>query len=138
MARLANPRHEAFAQYLHQGYECVDAYERAGFRRHRQNASRMMARDDIQRRVAELQERAAIQNDVTVDELDRELQEAQKLAHATNQPAAIVSAVQARMKLHGMDVQKHQVDSTTRVVSAEPMDEETWAAEYGAESEALH
>lgn len=59
MAVLTNPRHEAFAQALAKGMSQEDAYAEAGFKPHRQNASRLMTNDDVRQRVGEIQARVA-------------------------------------------------------------------------------
>jgi Family of unknown function (DUF5681) len=55
MAIFANPRYELFAQELAKGKSASEAYKLAGYRPCRQNAHRLMTRDDIKQRVAELQ-----------------------------------------------------------------------------------
>ncbi len=59
MPVLKNPKHEAFAQARVKGL-CADAaYKEAGYRANRANAARLNSNDDIQKRIAELSERAA-------------------------------------------------------------------------------
>lgn len=60
MPVLSDPKHEAFAQALANGKSQTDAYAIAGYKAHRQNASRLMTNDDVQARVKELQEKAAV------------------------------------------------------------------------------
>jgi hypothetical protein len=59
MGALPNAKHERFAQARFAGMTMDAAYQAAGYKPHRQNASRLMAKDDIKARVAELQEGAA-------------------------------------------------------------------------------
>lgn len=59
MPMLANQRHEEFARGLARGKTIDQAYQDAGFKPNRSNASRLNSNDSIQNRVAELQERAA-------------------------------------------------------------------------------
>ena len=61
MSRLANARHELFCQNLAKGMIPELAYGAAGYKPQRQNAHRLMTRDDIRRRVAELQDEAVRQ-----------------------------------------------------------------------------
>jgi phage terminase small subunit len=56
MAILPNGRHEKFAQALSRGLSADEAYQAAGFRPNRGNASRLKANESISRRVAELLE----------------------------------------------------------------------------------
>jgi hypothetical protein len=52
MGVLNNPKWERFAQELAKGITPEDAYAKAGFKAHRQNAHRLMTNDDIKARVA--------------------------------------------------------------------------------------
>ncbi len=54
MAILKNARHERFAQNLAKGMSATEAYTKAGYKPHGQNAGRMMKNDEIVKRVAEL------------------------------------------------------------------------------------
>ena len=66
MPSLKNPRHERFAQELAQGKSQVEAYELAGFKPHRGNASKLAQEQNILERVAEIQsERAEIEIQAT-------------------------------------------------------------------------
>ena len=56
--RLDNARYELFCQNLAKGVSPELAYAAAGYKPQRQNAHRLMTRDDIRRRVAELQDDA--------------------------------------------------------------------------------
>jgi len=55
MPALINPRHERAAQARARGKTQPKAYEEAGYKPHKQNASRLMTNDDFGRRVAEIQ-----------------------------------------------------------------------------------
>ena len=55
MSALLNAKHERFAREIARGANASQAYIAAGFRACRQNASRLMTRDDIKRRVGEIQ-----------------------------------------------------------------------------------
>ena len=58
MPVLKNARHEAFAQALAKGKTADEAYEQAGFKADRGNASRLQQKDSILQRVNELLTRA--------------------------------------------------------------------------------
>lgn len=59
MPVLSNQRHEQFAQALAKGKSAADAYVNAGYRASRSAASRLSTNVNIERRVAELQEKVA-------------------------------------------------------------------------------
>jgi hypothetical protein len=61
MPTLRDPRHEAFAQARARGALLIDAYESAGFVRHRGHPSRLALKDNVAERIAELR---ALQTDV--------------------------------------------------------------------------
>ncbi|HLZ84744.1 MAG TPA: hypothetical protein VKQ54_14350 [Caulobacteraceae bacterium] len=54
MPALQNPRYEAFAQARARGALLIDAYESAGFVRHRGHPSRLALKDNVAERIAEL------------------------------------------------------------------------------------
>ena len=54
MPTLPNPRYEAFAQARAKGALMTDAYESAGFVRHRGRPSRLAVRPEVAERIAEL------------------------------------------------------------------------------------
>ena len=59
MPVLPNIKHELFAQGLAKGLSADAAYQAAGYKRDRGNAARLTANDSIQKRVAEIQDKAA-------------------------------------------------------------------------------
>jgi len=65
MPVLSNQRHEAFAQALAKGKSAADAYVTAGYRASRSAASRLSTNVNIEKRVAELQSKAAEKAEVT-------------------------------------------------------------------------
>lgn len=88
MPVLPNARHEAFAKALAQGKTADDAYEIAGFRQNRGNATRLKANESIRARVAELAEKAAEKalKAISFEAADmfRDLLNDIKLAHEAN------------------------------------------------------
>ena len=74
MATLQNPRHELFAQGVVEGKSADASYTDAGYKSQRQNASRLMANDDVKQRVAELQDHHQQRPDITVDGLTTQLE----------------------------------------------------------------
>lgn len=111
MPRLANEQWELFAQGVAKGLTFTRAYEKAGYEPHQPNASRLICNDIVAARVAELQDLAAQKCLVSIEKLTDELEEARNLAMADDKgAAAAVSAVMAKAKLHGLDVNKTDVN----------------------------
>lgn len=73
MAVLPNARHERFAQELAKGKTADEAYETAGFKANRGNATRLKANESIESRVRELLEGAAERAEITVARVLEEL-----------------------------------------------------------------
>ena len=103
MAALENPRHELFAQGVVEGKSTDASYTDAGYKSQRQNASRLMANDDVKQRVAELQDHHQQRPDITVDGLTTQLEPSRALAMDAKQPAAATGAIMAMARLHGLD-----------------------------------
>ena len=116
MGLLDNPRHEKFAQELAKGKSATEAYKQAGYSGSpdalRKNASRLMTNDDIQARVAELQERAAVRTEITIASVTNNLVRLAQKAEATDAVAGFNVARAAWMdaaKLNGLVVEKREV-----------------------------
>jgi phage terminase small subunit len=97
-----------FARELAQGRTATEAYELAGFRHNRQNASRLMSNDDIRARVAELQQDGAQRAAITVALLIGQAEDARKLAMEIKRPAAAVAAIISIAKLAGPYVERKE------------------------------
>lgn len=69
MPTLPNPKHEAFVQGLLKGLSEDAAYQAAGFKPNRGNASRLKANDSVKKRLEELQQKvtAKVVETVTVE-----------------------------------------------------------------------
>jgi phage terminase small subunit len=104
---LENNRHEIFSQEIAKGKSLTEAYVLAGYRPSRKNASRLRANEDINRR--ELQVASARSAEITIESICRELDEANAVAKAKGQAAAMVSASALRAKLAGLMVEKVEV-----------------------------
>jgi len=109
MPPLNNARHEAFCRALLEGHSIDESYTLAGYSKNRGNACRLNADENIQARLAELQGEAAANAKVTVASICRELDEANAVAKAKGQAAAMVSAATLRAKLAGLMVDKVEV-----------------------------
>ena len=106
MPVLKNPRHEAFAQARAAGKGYEEAYASAGFKPHPGNAYRLSKKEEVLRRIAEIQTRVAEKVKVTVETLAQELEDARLLAIKKEQTAAAVAATMGKAKLLGLDVNK--------------------------------
>lgn len=112
MPTLDNQRWERFAQALAQGKTGDDAYQEAGYKPNRHNASRLKTTETILRRVAELHERSAIRTITTVDDIARQLDEDRAFAISNKQSAAAVSATLGKAKVLGLITDKSESNVT--------------------------
>ena len=132
------PKQEAFClAYIETG-NASEAYRRAySAGKMSENAvhvaaSRLLDNPKITLRVAELQASHQERHDVTVDSLTGELEDARDLATVNKQPAAVVSAVMGKAKLHGLI--KDRVEHSGSIdLSASP----EWASVQAAIMSAL-
>ena len=109
MAPLHNQRWERFAIGLFEGLSADEAFVKAGYSKNRGNASRLKSNEIISARLSELQSEAASNSKVTVESICRELDEANMVAKAKGQAAAMVSAATLRAKLAGLMVERVEV-----------------------------
>jgi phage terminase small subunit len=72
MAVLQNHRHELYCRGIVEGKTSDRAYADAGYQPSRKNASRLRAKEDIQARICELQNRGLERHDVTIDRIVEE------------------------------------------------------------------
>jgi hypothetical protein len=131
MAPLCNAKHERFAQGLAEGKSKIEAYEIAGYKPNRSHASRLVAKGNIRRRVAELLDAAAAETQVTVESLINEAADIQERATKARQYSAAIAALIAKAKLAGRWVERAEQrnSNVNYVVSDQPMTEEEWVAE---------
>ena len=120
MPALKNAKHELFAQGLFKGLSADDAYEKAGYKPHRGNASTLRANQNVRQRVSELQEKTAKKVIVTVESLTTELEEARGIAITEKQPSAAVSASMGKAKLFGLGVENKRVSGALTVMTLTP------------------
>ena len=110
MAPLANSRHEAFARALFErpntGLSQGECYTQAGYKARGHSAeelgSRLSKVELVRKRVAELQTAVAKKTAITIESICAELDEANQVAKANGQAAAMVSASTLRAKLAGL------------------------------------
>ena len=126
MPVLKNPRHERLAQELAQNKTATEAMAAAGYSDPR-NSTRLTKKDEIRRRVEELQSRGAERAEVSVASLLGELEAAREKASDLDQLSAAVRAIEAKAKVSGLLVQRLEVtnvDATVaRLDAAESMSE---------------
>jgi phage terminase small subunit len=117
---LTNAKHERFAQELAKGRTQAEAYEAAGYAPSEPNASRLTSNDKVAKRVAEIQERAAVRAEITIagltESLMRLASKAEALQDASGFQASRASLMDAA-KLNGLVVDK--TDQTLSVAVKE-------------------
>lgn len=133
MPALSNPKHERFAQLRAKGLTADDAYAEAGYSPNRQNAHRLTTNDDILRRVAELQERAAQRTEITVAGITERLLAIATKGEAASDAALLAVARASLMdaaKLNGLIVDKVKSEVETRTISDQPLSHDEWEAQH--------
>lgn len=133
MPALTNPKHERFAQERAKGKTADEAYQEAGYTENRGNAARLNANENVLRRVAEIQERAAIRAEISVAGLTDELVEILKSAKLGDTAGHLNAARQSVMdiaKLNGLVVEKSEATITDKRAS-EMTEEELLAVAAG-------
>ena len=115
MSRLPgklNSRQEIFAQNLAMGMTKGEAYVAAGYKPDPGNPTRLTENDRVQKRVAELQKRAAIETAITIQSITADLAEVVKEASALPQSAPTLNARRAALMdiatLNGLVVQRSE------------------------------
>jgi phage terminase small subunit len=109
MPVLSNARHERFVQSVFQGKSVDESYREAGYKSHRQNAHRLITKDDIRARLTELQSIAAKASEVTVASVLAELEEARQKASSLDQLSATVRAIEGKARIAGLLTTKIEV-----------------------------
>ena len=152
MPILANARHERFAQELAAGKTADEAYQNAGFKPNRGNASTLKANQSIIDRVAELQGRIADGVVLTkqwvieklIENASRALQTVAVLDHEgkptgeyTYNGNVANRALELLGKERGMFIDRKEVGMPGEFKSIEEMNADELRAFVGAEAEAL-
>lgn len=112
------PKQQAFALAYVETGNASEAYRRAYDASNMAppsvwvEACRTLADPNVSLMVFELQEAAAERTLVTVESLTRELDEDRELARNLEMPAAAVSAVMGKAKLHGLITDKSKNETT--------------------------
>jgi hypothetical protein len=117
---LANHRRELFAQLLVQGFTAVDAYEKAGYKRHDGNACTLAKHPEVQVRLEEIRgelsadfplgtSAIAARANVTPESLKNEAEEVRVQAMANGQLSAAINAIKEKGVLSGKRVERSEV-----------------------------
>ena len=119
MPILQNPRHELFAQALAAGQNASQAYEHAGYKPNRGNATALKQNESISMRVSELldeQQRVIVQSTakaieqaaITKTDVIRMLLDDRELARKANQASAAIRADELLGKQMGMFIDRRE------------------------------
>jgi phage terminase small subunit len=113
MPVLSNAKQERFCQQLALGKTASEAYELAGYKPSRSNASVLKAKQNIADRIAEIlqeSEKTVLkQIEYTRDVLLSELEEARQLALRLRQASAAVAATMGKAKILGLIIDGREV-----------------------------
>src|SRR6185437_3503832 len=104
-----------------------EAYADAGFKAHRQNAHRLMTKDDVRARVAELQARATEGVIITRQWVIEQLVDNAKLAKEAKDYSPSNQALNLLGKELGMFVDRSENVNINHDVSDQPLSDEQWA-----------
>ncbi len=101
---LSNPKHEKFAQSIARGLSQDKAYVEAGYSENgaRASASKLLTNPNILRRVKNIQNSAAMRNNIEIDDIIDELEKTRKLAMALGQCHSAFLASMGKAKLLGL------------------------------------
>jgi Terminase small subunit len=106
MAALINPRHERFIRHWRKTGNASEAYRLAGYQTttalaNRVNASRLLSKANVQRRLRELERSMTQKTEISLASLLSDLAEDRALARSLGQASAAVQATQLAAKLTG-------------------------------------
>jgi phage terminase small subunit len=114
-----NSKQERFAQSVAEGMNASSAYSAAGYSASkngaiRANASRLLTNANVKSRIAELQRQAAARTLVTIESITAELNASFAIAARQQNPTAMTTASMAKAKLHGLVVDRAEIEQTVR------------------------
>jgi phage terminase small subunit len=109
MSVLRNPRHERFVQYLAQGKSATDAYALAGYKPSRGNASNLLHRPDVSKRLRQIMTKRAVAVAVTAESLIEQNQKVFDAAMEAKQLSAAVGANKEISILAGIRIERSEV-----------------------------
>lgn len=122
MGVLGNPKHELFAQALAEGKTADEAYQLAKYKANSGNASRLKGNESILQRVEELQQKAAERVMVSIESITKQFLEDRSCAREWEQAGAMVSATEKIGKLHGLFVDRSEVEQNSNVTITDMID----------------
>lgn len=114
MPALENQRHEAFCRNIVKGMTIDEAYKKAGFKANRGNAARLNADERVKRRISEMRRSLHLKIEITLETQTAKLERAYEVAEEAKQSAAMTHAAMAQAKLHGLLVDRVEVENTHR------------------------
>lgn len=117
MPILDNPRWEKFAVGVVAGQTYRMAHVHAfgkSSKNSSSDASKLISRPEVRKRIAELQIEAAKDAKITLHDIIVQLDADWKLAHISKQPGAAVGATMGKAKLLGMVIDRAEVEATLR------------------------
>ena len=113
MPVLSNAKHELFCQHLALGKTASEAYEMAGYKPSRSNASVLRAKQNVSDRLSEIlqqSERKVVQQiEYTRDSILAELEETRQMAVELKNPSAAWQSAMAKAKLLGLIIDRREV-----------------------------
>jgi hypothetical protein len=118
MPVLSNAKHELYCQHLALGKTASEAYEMAGYKPSRSNASVLRAKQNVSDRLSEIlqqSERKIVQQiEYTRDSILAELEEARQMAIELKNPSAAWQAAMAKAKILGLIIDRREVGDVGR------------------------
>ena len=113
MPVLSNAKHELFCQHLALGKTASQAYEMAGYKPSRSNASVLRAKQNVSDRLCEIlqqSERKVVQQmEYTRDTILAELEEARQMAIKLENPSAAWQSAMAKARVLGLIIDRREV-----------------------------
>ena len=115
MPVLSNAKHELFCQHLALGKTASEAYELAGYKPSRSNASVLRAKHSVSDRLTELlqqsESKVVQQIEYTRDSIVGELEEARQMALELKNPSAAWQSAMAKAKILGLVIDRREIDN---------------------------
>jgi phage terminase small subunit len=109
-------RQRRFCQLVVEGKSPPIAYVEAGYKHDKSyaNCYRLLTGNDrVKQEILNLQRKAMIKHEVTIESLVEELNEAREHAKKVGQPASEVSSIMAKAKLLGLVIDRREIQEKT-------------------------
>ena len=101
MPALRNPRRETFARARAEGKGLIESYAEAGYRAHAGNAHRLSKKEQICRRILEIQSQSVQRTVTTIEDMIAQIDEDRRFARERGHSAAAFAASMGKAKLLG-------------------------------------